>query len=184
MSKLVAETASELAEAFGYLTLGEVAAIKHIAREEVWNQYPTFVNIGAGSGTSSLAMVEANPTAKVITIDISEGGPMGGLENERNAFKNAKKPTPIQICNTSHAAARVWPKTNKVDFIFIDDGHSEPEIRGDIEGWLPHVKPGGVMAFHDYGAEVWPDVKKVIDELMSNFDKVLHIDTVIAFRVI
>lgn len=178
----IARTAMELAKAFGYLTQGEVAAIKLLA-SGFSEAYPEFVNIGAGSGTSSLCMAEANPTARIITIDISEGGPMGGLENERNAFKNANRPHPIQICNTSHEAARVWPSTQKIDFLFIDDGHKEPEIRGDIVGWLPHMKSGGVVAFHDYGSERWPDVKRVVDELMSNFDKFLHIDNVVAFRV-
>jgi len=183
MSDKVSKTAAELAKAFGYLTLGEVGAIKLIA-SGFSDAYPEFVNIGAGSGTSSLAMAEANPTARIITIDISDGGPLGGLENERNAFKNANRPHPIQICNTSHAAAKVWPETQKIDFLFIDDGHQEPEIRGDIEGWLPHMREGGVVAFHDYGAKVWPDVKMVVDELMlSKFDKVLHIDNVIAFKV-
>jgi len=182
MTSKTSKTAVELAKVFGYLTLGEVAAIKLIASG--FDRNPIFVNVGAGSGTSGMAMTEGNPRAKIFTVDCSGGGPNGGLKNEYNAFKHSGKTMPIQILETSHNAARAWPKASKIDFVFVDDGHEAPEVRGDIEGWLPHMKEGGVIAFHDYGANDWPHVKMVVDELMlSKFDKFLHVDNVIAFKV-
>lgn len=37
-----------------------------------------------------------------------------------------------------------------IDLLFIDAGHSYLEVKADIENWTPFVKPGGVVAFHDY----------------------------------
>lgn len=181
----MAKDASELAAAFGYLTQDEVLAIQKLAM--TLPDIATVVNIGAGSGTSSLAIREANTYATIITIDISEGGPLGGLENERNAFENAGVDRifwPLQRLGKSHDQAKLWHPDHKIDMLFVDDGHKEPEIRGDILGWLPLVKIGGIVAFHDYGSPRWPDVKMVVDELMPQYGRqILFVDSVIAFEV-
>lgn len=172
-----------LAESFGYMTVEEVKALKRICANIVTSPYPTFVNVGAGAGTSSLAMAEANPSAKIVSVDVSPGGPLGGFEGETNAFASAGRPRPIQIQGKSHYVAENWPKSQPIDLIFIDDGHLEDEIRGDITLWLPHVKDDGVIVFHDYGEERWPDVKKVVDELMlGKYQVITIVDKLIAFR--
>lgn len=35
------------------------------------------------------------------------------------------------------------------DWCFIDAGHRDHEVRADVELYLPLVRPGGVVAFHD-----------------------------------
>lgn len=40
--------------------------------------------------------------------------------------------------------------THDIDLLFIDAGHSYNEVKADIENWIPFVKSGGVVAFHDY----------------------------------
>jgi len=178
------EKAEKLSEAFGYLSIAEVRAIAKLSKM-VESVYPIFVNIGAGAGTSGLTMAETRPDAEIFTVDISDGGPLGGLENERNAFKKSGLKVPHQILGKSHDIAKAWSVS--IDFIFIDDGHTEKDIRGDIEGWLPFVKDGGIMAFHDYrktSEQKWPAVSKVVDELMSGYDVILHKDAVIAYRII
>lgn len=175
--------AEKLSNAFGYLSLKEVRAIYTLAKG-IKTLNPTFVNIGAGSGTSGLAMAEIRPDADIFTIDISDGGPLGGLENERNAFLNTGLTVPHQILGTSHEIATKW--STLIDFIFVDDGHTEPDVRGDIESWLPYIRDGGVMAFHDYRSGIhqnWPAVKRVVDELMSGYEVVLHEDAIIAYRI-
>jgi hypothetical protein len=38
------------------------------------------------------------------------------------------------------------------DLIFIDAEHTYEACKADTDAWWPHVKPGGFMAWHDYGA--------------------------------
>lgn len=175
------KNAQELADSFGYLHEGEVDALRKLAAD-LTAEYPVIVNVGAGAGTSGLALYEGNPEAVRFTVDISMGGPLGGLSNEVNAFKDAGYPLPNQIPAPSHVAAEMWGWW-KIDLIFIDDGHEEFHIRGDIEKWRPHMKDGGVMAFHDYGSNNWPAVKQVVDELMEDDEMILHVNTIIAFRI-
>ena len=37
-----------------------------------------------------------------------------------------------------------------MDFIFLDGDHSKASVEEDIKLWLPHVRPGGTLAGHDY----------------------------------
>lgn len=174
--------AADLSNAFGFLYLGEVEALARIA--ETLPENGTMVNIGAGVGTSSLTVAEIRPDVKIVTVDISEGGPNGGLENERNAFKNAEldERLPEQLLGDSKEIGLAWDR-EKVDLIFIDGDHSDAGVRGDIDAWLRHVKDGGIIAFHDYNKDVWRHVTSAVDEYMNGSEIVEKVDTFIAFRI-
>lgn len=177
----MAKDATQLALALGYLTPSEVLAIKKLARD-CEDYRPLFVNIGAGGGTSALAMREARPKSVIYSVDSSPGGPFGGLEGERNAFDDAMQEYPNQILGDSGAVAAEW-RFGKIDFLFVDDGHHRLDVERDIDSWLPHMCKGGVIAFHDYGRKAWPDVRAVVDEKMAAYECILYIDTIKAFRI-
>jgi predicted O-methyltransferase YrrM len=40
--------------------------------------------------------------------------------------------------------------TNKIDLLLIDAGHDEENIKADCENWIPKVREGGIVAFHDF----------------------------------
>lgn len=176
------EKAAELSGAFGYLHLDEVEALMDVAKLVPENG--TMINIGAGAGTSSLAVAEIRSDIHIITVDISKGGPLGGMENEKNAFCNAEMEDqlPEQILGDSKEIGKKW-EGDKVDLVFVDGDHSEYGVRGDIEAWVQHIKDGGIIVFHDYSFEIWPRVMMVVDELMSGYEEILEIDTLKAFRV-
>lgn len=59
------------------------------------------------------------------------------------------------------------------DVVFIDAMHTYEACKQDIELWWPRLKPGGVMAFHDYGHLLnrdgsvkagFPGVTQAVDE--------------------
>lgn len=58
-----------------------------------------------------------------------------------------------------HFAAR------SLDFVFIDGDHSYRGVRQDILNFRPKVKPGGILAGHDYRDSA--DVKRAVDELLG-----------------
>lgn len=37
-----------------------------------------------------------------------------------------------------------------ISLLFIDAGHDEANVKPDIDIWLPLLKPGGIVIFHDY----------------------------------
>ena len=50
-----------------------------------------------------------------------------------------------------------------LDFVYLDGDHSEAAVAGDIRLWRPLVKPGGILAGHDYGHPDFPGVKQAVD---------------------
>jgi predicted O-methyltransferase YrrM len=53
---------------------------------------------------------------------------------------------PVEALSRGAAASFDRP----LDFLFIDGDHSYANVLGDYEAWSPKLKPGGVLAFHDY----------------------------------
>lgn len=77
--------------------------------------------------------------------------------------------------------------------VFIDADHSYEACKGDIEAWLPNIKPGGIIALHDYKKhevndpdihpKPWPGVDQAVDELLTGkYEQILRVDTLVAFR--
>lgn len=58
-------------------------------------------------------------------------------------------------------------KDSSLDFVFIDGNHSYDGVSKDIKLWLPKIKKGGFIAFHDYNHPRLPGVKKAIDEIFN-----------------
>jgi len=178
--------ALELANAFGFLFPAEVMLIQAIAQSLPPNAVA--VDIGAGTGTGGLALVEIRPDLKVYTIDICRESPFGGLFNEQVAFHNTKTaPIPIQWLGSSQELHKFWSeRTNgeMIDYLFIDGDHSESSLQGDIDGWLPYVKMGGYVLFHDYASPFWGGVTAVVNANMEKpgWRYVHQVDTLIVFQ--
>ncbi len=75
-----------------------------------------------------------------------------GLESSREVVqvKLEKHNLPGLIID---ADTRILGKSwrDSIDLLFIDAGHDEANVGEDARLWVPWVKPGGVVAFHDYG---------------------------------
>lgn len=64
----------------------------------------------------------------------------------------------------------------EIALLHIDGDHSYEGVRADIENYVPLVKQGGYILFHDYTNAGIPGVQKAVDELMMN-DKFEYIGT-------
>ncbi len=73
---------------------------------------------------------------------------------------------------TSLDAAKMF-KDRSLDFVFIDADHNYESVKVDIAAWRSKVKPGGILAGHDYGNSQWPGVKQAVDEALG--DRVVRV---------
>lgn len=174
-----------LCNAFGFLFPGELFFIQALVQS--LPEPALAVQLGAGVGTASLGMAEMRPSMMIVTVDISQGGPYGGLENEVNAFRDTGLRLPVQVLGDSQEVWKDWRKIGKgqkIDLLFIDADHSTTGLQRDIDGWLRFLAPGGYVLFHDYNSKAWGDVTQVVDANMdpTRWEKVLLVDTLIAFR--
>ncbi len=63
---------------------------------------------------------------------------------------------------TTSEAARWW--SQPIDYLYVDADHSYEGVWSDLESWVPHVKPGGLLLGDDYGSDLYPGVQQAWDE--------------------
>jgi len=59
-------------------------------------------------------------------------------------------------------AGRVW--NQPIDFLYVDADHGYGGVTADLEAWVPHVKPGGMIVGDDYGSSIYPGVREAWDD--------------------
>lgn len=59
-------------------------------------------------------------------------------------------------------AALAW--SEPIDFLYVDADHSYDGVRADLEAWVPHVIPGGLIVGDDYEHPRYPGVRAAWDE--------------------
>lgn len=52
------------------------------------------------------------------------------------------------------------------DFVFLDGDHAYTSVAPEIEQFRPLVRPGGILAGHDYDSDRWPQVTQAVDDLV------------------
>lgn len=70
------------------------------------------------------------------------------------------------IIGDSAGSARQFADSS-VDFVFLDADHTYQAIRRDIDAWLPKVRPGGIIAGHDYN-HPWNGVITAVNETFGD----------------
>lgn len=209
-------TSEALRDSFKYLYRDELPALKELVRSLPDN--PFVVNIGAGAGTSGLAILESRSDVALLTIDVQDASsPHGCLEAERDVIERAglsftRGVSWFQTHASSIDVARYWRQAggfhirtarkdgynlavDQVDMVFIDGNHSYEGCKADIEGWLPLIKIGGIIAVHDYRKELlapdpdgphpkaWDGVSQAVEELLiPSLPTVVFVSSLIAFR--
>lgn len=184
-------TAHSVVDWTGYLFHEEVDALKELAL--MLPENPHVVNIGAGNGTSGLAFMESRSDLHLYTIDIQlEPSPYGCLAGEEAVFRSAGfwgDPRHQQIHGDSKEIGQRWLDEwgFQVDMVFVDGGHQYHEAKGDLEIWRPLIKPGGIMAVHDFEktVKIWHGVDRAVREYIKTYndEQLLRVATLIAFRV-
>lgn len=138
---------------------------------------PVIINIGAGAGTSSIAMLEERPDAFVFSVDKI------AAELERVNLIRCKIPIQrcIRILGKSWDVGEWFPY--QVDMVFVDGDHGTKAVEQDICVWLPKVRPGGVMAFHDYKHPNVPEITAIVDSFMNGNELIAEHRYMIAYII-
>lgn len=158
-------------------TVDDVNALKHLA--ERLPPSPVIVNIGACFGTSAMAFIEARPDCFVFSIDIRPSPKEVEHLQLASLYQQGRV---IRLLGRSQDAGKHWPGI--VDLVYVDGSHARDDVIEDIQTWLPHIRPGGIMVCHDYDKPICPGVKPVVDELLiGHYEQIMLVDTMIAFSV-
>jgi hypothetical protein len=75
----------------------------------------------------------------------------------------------------------------KLDFVYIDGNHHEPQVSQDLENYFSLVKEGGILGGHDYyncdtltkdGVPYLCEVKSAVDAFVKRHNLDLHVTTI------
>lgn len=105
------------------------------------------VEIGVRNGDSALLWTEYNPDLVLWCID-----PYAGRWSGRHHRMAAKRLNPkkhlLEVMTSMEALVDF--EDNILDFVHIDGAHEFDDVVMDIICWGRKLKPGGIMACHDY----------------------------------
>ena len=135
------------------------------------------VIIGAGAGTSSLAILEERTDVVIFSIDTVFPTDHRYTPGEKENLKKAgmwDNGCVIQIIGSSQRIGKTWPY--QYDMLFVDGDHRYEYVKPDIDLWIPKAKENAVIMFHDYTtSDIKPKsgVKRAVDEtLLDEWKKV------------
>lgn len=120
--------------------------------------------IGVWRGEYAALFCEANPAMHMRCVDPWIGYPewndpknLQPLNKSdaliAGAYKDARKrlgPLKTTIVRAFSVDAAKDVPDGSLDFVYIDGNHVEEAVRADLEAWVPKVRPGGIVAGHDF----------------------------------
>jgi hypothetical protein len=129
------------------------------------------VEIGSWKGRSAIAIasgLERAGAGLLYAVDPHEGSRTHALEAKATTFaafrenvQRAGLDRHVQPLREVSAQARARFGDRSIGLLFIDGSHRYEDVVDDIQGWLPHLRDGAVVAFHDAARE---DVRRALVE--------------------
>ncbi len=118
------------------------------------------VEIGTGTAWTTAALALDEPHRTVVSYD-----PVVRPERDRYlAIAGAGAVARIELIQAGGEAGPP-PEGPAPDFVFVDGSHEKDLTIRTFEAWRGALAPGGVIAFHDYGNDLYPGVSEAIEEL-------------------
>jgi predicted O-methyltransferase YrrM len=128
---------------FTQLWKGEQAVLRQIAAAVPPGG--TIVEIGTAEGGTALLMhrAAAQRGVRIYTVDIAPSP---------RAREHLRDTGVAMLAQPSAEAARCWRQIagQPIDMLFIDGSHQLADVVSDFTLWAPHLRPGGLVVFHDY----------------------------------
>lgn len=146
------------------------------------------VEVGTDEGGYAKDICTRFPEVILYTIDpwlpYNEGNEVKDAEKieqiYQKAVQNLQPFTKCQIIRkTSMEAIKIF-YPNTIDFVFIDGNHEYPFVYQDIVEWTKIVKPGGIVAGHDYKED--PNRKYGVIEAVNKYVEENNIDPLYILR--
>lgn len=122
------------------------------------------VDLGVDYGYSLFALAEAG-IGQVYGIDSFDGDVHAGHHSDAclmvNEIINLDYKNITLVKGYFDDVVKTWDKT--IDILHIDGLHTYEAVKNDYLKWSPHVRPGGIILFHDTVA--FPEVGRFFNEI-------------------
>jgi predicted O-methyltransferase YrrM len=170
-----------LNDARGWLTEKERAYL--YSEASFLNPGAVILEVGGEFGASTVALRTGAPRATIVTIDLFPDALL--MQHLEELSKSGINDT-LQFRGDSRYIGRLW--RYPLDFLLIDGGHTYEVASSDANLFTHWVKPGMVVAFHDYHGThpLHAEVRQAVDEWYAkhgeDFQMLANVDSIISFR--
>ena len=162
--------------------------IRFVEERALQNSPGDIVEIGAymGGGTVKLAEFAKRYAKKVYAIDIFDASlddtvsPNGVRASEvyqaylygepmLKVYQEATRGFDNIITIKADSRTVKFPEDQEFIFGFVDGCHQEEYVENDFHLIWPNLVSGGVLGFHDYRFDDWPEVTRAVDRLLETY---------------
>jgi len=148
----------------------------HEQEQEMWLKIiskldkPLIVDFGTGHGKSASTLALANQNGFVYTFDpgfpyINAGCDEEQYEKETRKFIADSGAKNVKFYRVS-SLNKEWGE--QIDVLNIDSDHTYETTKAEIIRWVPFVKQGGLVFFHDWEHPRCPGIRQAVDELIPS----------------
>ncbi|HEY1190584.1 MAG TPA: class I SAM-dependent methyltransferase [Gemmata sp.] len=138
------------------------------------------VEVGTFRGAGAAQLLASGKFATLYCVDEWRGGYdpddlASGADMEAARADYAAGPGRDPRVVTIRAASTVAAGRfayRSLDVVYLDADHRYVEVVKDLLAWQMRVKPGGIIAGHDYGRASHPGVKFAVDDVIGVPDMV------------
>jgi hypothetical protein len=116
------------------------------------------VELGTATGWTAVALAIADDRRRVRSYDPE-------IRPERERYLALAGPARERIELHARRAEHVRAEPESTGLVFIDCAHDRETTRDAYRAFEPAVRPGGAIAFHDYGHPLYPGVFEAVHEL-------------------
>lgn len=148
------------------LTLDETAKLQELAKDG------DVLEIGSAYGYSTCAL--ALVARSIVAVDPHTGhGSYYELQANLNAYGVNDRVQIVQarsqdvLPRMANDAVKYVKTCKRFDLVWIDGDHTAEVVEHDVTHALKLLKPGGVLACHDYDEVTCPGVRQALDKLFG-----------------
>lgn len=159
--------------------LQEIAIASAVTRDADTRDQLKMAEIGVNTGSTSVHLLRRFPRLHMLLVDPYIGSadfltPSGIPARTWEALTPYSTRIKFRVQRSTMVAPSV--ANGSLDLVFIDGDHSYKACRSDIEAWLWKVRPGGVLAGHDYAPRYARTVARAVNDFVSRRDLKLHLN--------
>lgn len=137
------------------------------------------LEVGSFAGESAVLFLESGVRSLVCldcwTLPPCPEARRGRIALAEKTFDAVQAAFPKRIAKwrmpSDYGMEQLAREGRRFDFVYIDADHSEEAVLRDIALARPLIKPGGLLAGHDYGRAFLPGVTRAVDQALGGPDE-------------
>ena len=122
------------------------------------------LEVGSLFGGSSILLASA--ANRLFCVDPFNRSPQGPRDIFPEFLENVAScpwwPRISAISRCDHEVFPAWPDET-ISFFFLDHEHTEAAVLRSLEGWKPKLRPGALIALHDFDHPDFPGVRTAVE---------------------